>query len=66
MALQRSTEPRAIRNSVSDDWKPHQPPANNNNIKGEIPTELGLLSKLQTMDLSNNGFIRSIPSLWVD
>lgn len=33
----------------------------NNNISGELPAELGLLSKLQSLDLSNNHFSGGVP-----
>ncbi|WRX21669.1 hypothetical protein QQP08_014156 [Theobroma cacao] len=34
----------------------------NNNITGPIPTELGKLSKIQTLDLSDNSFTGEIPT----
>ncbi|RVW88353.1 putative LRR receptor-like serine/threonine-protein kinase [Vitis vinifera] len=34
----------------------------NNNISGPIPTELGTLPRLQTLDLSNNRFAGAVPA----
>ncbi|TYG79771.1 hypothetical protein ES288_D02G163300v1 [Gossypium darwinii] len=58
----RSSKPGIVRCSCTFYWELDQYPDSDNNISGNIPSEIGKLSKLQNLDLSNNNFCGQIPT----